>query len=383
MPNNKDMTSPVVAHYVWEYLCPRANWIYNQIHGLERYQPVVLSGSARNAADYPMEKLYFYPPSFFQRRYLRGLARTAGRLLGGEDAYFTKILRNSGARLLHAHYGPQGFRAMKLKEGANLPLVVTFYGYDVIKVPRDPAWARRYKELFARADHFLTEGSHMKACLVDLGCPPERITVQHLGAEMSKIEFRPRVLDDGPVRVLMAAAFVEKKGFVDGIHAFAKASRSRSMELTIIGDGPLRPQIEAAIAEERLENVRLLGYQPYAVLMAEAERAHIFMHPSVTAANGDTEGGAPVCLIDMQASGLPVISTTHADIPEVVIDGRTGLLVPEHDIDGLAERLNYLVDHPQTWSVMGAAGRAHVQKEYDIAEQRRKLEIIYDRLSGN
>ena len=123
--------------------------------------------------------------------------------------------------------------------------------------------------------------------------------------------------------------------------------------------------------------IRWLGYQPHDVFMREAAAAQVFLAPSVTAADGDTEGGAPVSLLEVQATGLPVVATTHADIPEVTRPGESAFLVPERDVDALAERLAFLLDHPELWPAMGQAGREHVQRSFDALAQGRKLEALY------
>ena len=102
--------------------------------------------------------------------------------------------------------------------------------------------------------------------------------------------------------------------------------------------------------------------------------------PSVTIKNNDKEGGAPVAILEAQASGLPVISSYHADIPEVVVDGKSALLAPERDVETLAKHLEYLVKHPDVWGTMGRAGREHVEQEYDVMVQVGKLEEIYGKL---
>ncbi len=123
-----------------------------------------------------------------------------------------------------------------------------------------------------------------------------------------------------------------------------------------------------------------MGYQPHHVFVEELIKAHIYLQPSVTAQNGDSEGGAPTTLLEAQASGVPVLSTYHADIPEVVVNGKSGFLVPERDSNALAERLEYLIDHPEEWSTMGREGRKHVEMNYNICKEADNLENIYDAL---
>jgi len=98
----------------------------------------------------------------------------------------------------------------------------------------------------------------------------------------------------------------------------------------------------------------------------------------VHAADGDSEGGTPVSIIEASASGLPILSTTHCDIPEVVLDGESGYLVPERDSDALAERLIHLCKNSHLWQKMGRAGREHVEKNYDVKRQVAKLEEVYE-----
>lgn len=128
------------------------------------------------------------------------------------------------------------------------------------------------------------------------------------------------------------------------------------------------------------ERVLLLGALPYHAYGEEADKAHILLAPSVTAANGDSEGGAPTVLLEMQARGLPILSTRHADIPEVVVDNVSGYLVPERDIEALSAKLVHLLAHPEQWDGIGEAGRAHVERQHDIVRLARELEGKYDAL---
>jgi colanic acid/amylovoran biosynthesis glycosyltransferase len=113
----------------------------------------------------------------------------------------------------------------------------------------------------------------------------------------------------------------------------------------------------------------------------ELTRAHILLQPSKTAADGETEGGAPTVLLEAQATGLPVISTTHADIPEYVKKGESGLLVDEGDVRGLAEALESLITQLDVRIGMGKLGRLHVVDNYNVSSEARKLEDIYEEIS--
>jgi len=143
----------------------------------------------------------------------------------------------------------------------------------------------------------------------------------------------------------------------------------------------LRHSLEAFVQDAGLgELVCFLGFLPYKEYLAEMEKADIFLHPSVTAGNGDSEGGAPTVILEAQAHGLPVVSTYHADIPNVVIPGKSALLSQERDIASLADNISYLLKNQDIWEEMGREGRHFVEKYHDIEKEIGVLEERYDRL---
>jgi colanic acid/amylovoran biosynthesis glycosyltransferase len=185
--------------------------------------------------------------------------------------------------------------------------------------------------------------------------------------------------------VLIAASFREKKGIPYALEALGILQQETEVQITIIGDaGASAPaqaekaRILAALTAHGLEHcTRMLGFQPYRVLFEEAYQHHVFLSPSVTAANGDTEGGAPVTLIEMAATGMPIVSTRHCDIPEVVEDGVSGLLAEERDVSGLVERLRWLVEHPECWRSLTLAGRKRMEEQFDSTRLGSQLAAHY------
>lgn len=378
---------PLVGHILDTYLGLTTNWIYAHITRMTRWAPLVVARRSANRTHFPLARvqtLADLPPP------LR-LWNKAARRVRGFYPFQPAALR--GARLLHAHFGDEGWRSLPLARRLGLPLVTTFYGYDISELGSDPRWRARFQALFAAGATFLVEGGHMRQTLLALGCPPEKARVQHLGVDLAALQLRPTPPPaDEAIEVLTAATFREKKGIPDAVAAFAAARREEPrLRLTLIGDAnPQRPDEQAIkaqlldmIAAEGLADaVRLLGYQPLATFRAELARAHIFLHPSVTARNGDSEGGAPVAIIEAQALGVPVLSTRHADIPEVVRDGEGGFLVAEHDVPALTARLLLLAREPARWPAMARAARAHIEAEYDLARQAAALEAIYDEVAS-
>jgi colanic acid/amylovoran/stewartan biosynthesis glycosyltransferase WcaL/AmsK/CpsK len=375
----------VVAHHVFSYLFATCSWIYWQLSHMSRVTPVVLCHATENLDQFPMKSVFDYSELWrFQKAWLCLWKRRRHRV---DDMYFEWIVRRLGAAALHAHFGPAGVAMLELKRQTGLPLVTAFYGSDAARLPNDPRWREQYARLFAEGDLFLAEGNAMRRTLIDLGCPPQKVVVQHLGVPLTRLPFVPRRADpSGVVKILITATFREKKGIPDALEAVERVRRRHPrLQVTLIGDvtadrdSDEKERILRRLA--RLEGtVEWHGLQPYAAFRAALSTHHIFLSPSRTAADGDSEGGAPVTLLEAQATGMPVVSTLHADIPEVVLDGKSGLLSPERDLERLVENLDRVVSTPTLWDAMGAEGRAHVEAHYNIQTQVRLLENLYKRL---
>ena len=188
--------------------------------------------------------------------------------------------------------------------------------------------------------------------------------------------------------MLLAGTFTEKKGLPYAIEALGLVKDAADLRITIIGDANAWPETQKekqrildAIRLSGLgARVRLLGYQTYERLLAEAYEHDVFLSPSVRAADGDTEGGAPVTILEMAATGMPVVSTRHADIPEVLPEG-AGLLAEERDPEGLAAHLRHLIEHPESWAALTRAARNHLEAEYDVRTQAARLAELYRSLA--
>jgi len=377
----------LVAHSVKSYLFRTGSWIYSQISNLKRYKPLVITTQKRNLDIFPLANIYSLsdlsaPNRFFQKQY--------SKLTGLSYPFFINLLKKNQASILHSHFGNRGYFDLPLKRALGIPQVTTFYGHDVSSLPQEERWKKRFKTLFQYGDLVLAEGHYMKKTLIDLGCPDDKVKVQHLGVDLEKIPFIPRTLNDQhTVKILIAGTFREKKGITYALEAFAKlAQRYKNIEVTLVGDAgrsqrevDYKKEITTLIDNRNIaDKINYLGFLPYPAFIKEAKNNHIFLSPSIHPSDGETEGGAPVALIEMSAYGMPIVSTFHCDIPGVVIDGESGFLVPEKDTDGLAERLEHLINHPELWETMGRAGRKHIEAEFNIVTQAKQLETIYDSL---
>ncbi len=283
--------------------------------------------------------------------------------------------------IIHCHFGPMGFVGTFLKElGVKGKVAVAFYGYDLS--PFILGNKSTYDDLFRRGDLMMPLSNLFREKLIALGCRESKVVVHRCGVNMAKFTFSERRFEDGgEINLLTVARLAEKKGVEYSLQAVARLlPKYPNLFYRIAGDGPLQPELEALVRQLGLEKVvAFLG----PVERKEVERlmmaSHIFILSSVAARNGDEEG-IPVTLQEALASGMPVLSSFHSGIPELVINGVSGFLVPERDVDALAERLDYLIQHPELWPEMGRAGRRFVEENYDVRKLNERLVEIYQGL---
>lgn len=320
--------------------------------------------------------------------FLKGVARDLyefkisinGLIMDLKLAYFATIMQKNGIELIHAHFGNVGNLSIQLKELIKKPLISSFYGYDA-----SIADCTTYKKLFNTEGVITVLSNDMKKDLISLGCPEQKLVIHHLGVDTNKFAYHERHIEpSGKIKFLCVGRFVEKKGMIYAIKAFSKlSSEHKNIEFRIIGDGEMMKEIEALIHDLELQNkVILLGPQPHSRVIEEMNRSQIFILPSITAKNNDKEG-TPTVLMEAQTTGMSVISTYHAGIPEVVINGISGYLVKEKDINSLYEKMDYLIRHPELWDKLGKNGRKHIEENYNISKQVVILEGIYKRLMAN
>jgi colanic acid/amylovoran biosynthesis glycosyltransferase len=293
------------------------------------------------------------------------------------------FIENNFHDIIYCHFGPMGNIAVKcLKIGAiSGKLVTVFHGYDLTSYPKKMG-AEVYDQLFQTGDLCLPISNHWANKLYEMGCKKNKIRVHRMGVDTKKIkpkEYYYRI--NTKIRILSIARLVEKKGIEYAIEAISQiVDTRRRIEYLIIGNGPLMKKLENLVETLGLkEHVYFKGWMPHDEIIKLMMNTDIFLAPSITSSNGDQEG-IPVVLMESLAMGVPVISTFHSGIPELVKNGVNGLLVPERDVEKLAESLSYLIDHPDLWPEMGIAGRKYVKEHYDQATLNTRLESIFNRI---
>jgi colanic acid/amylovoran biosynthesis glycosyltransferase len=280
--------------------------------------------------------------------------------------------------VLHAHFGPVGKSFRFVRRLWRAPLVVSFHGYDFSTWPRREG-AHAYKSLFEEVDLITVHTNYADHCLRDLGCPPSLLRRLECGIDLTEFAFRTRGRSqETPIRVLTVARIVEKKGIEFSIRAVAQLlSEGYTLQYEIVGDGPLRSSLTKLAHELGASKyITFSGAKDSSYVRKCMDQCDVFVLASVTAADGDTEG-APVSLLEAQACGMPVVSTHHAGIPEIVSNGASGLLVPERDVTALAGALRWLFDNPSEWPAMGGKGRDFIERRHDLSLLNRRLLDLY------
>jgi glycosyltransferase involved in cell wall biosynthesis len=370
------MSARRVAMFREDFLPFSQTFVFEELRLLQRHRVDVFAWRRLNEALFPYEPVHAGGVPF---------------LLTGYSHAFHAQFQSQPYELIHAHFGTSGMYALPYAARYRLPLVVTFHGVDVTVLG---SWARflphrwPYAWLAPRLLQRMTLGlcvSHeIRDRLRALGAPADRLVIHRLGIDLGQFTIGRR--DPAKVEVVMVGRLVEKKGFEYGLQAFARVAKAHpNMGLTIIGDGARRRSLEQlASALGIVDRVTFTGVLPSGEVSERLRRSDVLLAPSVTGRDGNREG-SPMTVKEGSASQVVPVSTYHAGIPEIVEDGRTGFLVHERDVDGLADRLERLVRDSSLRVRMGRAAREKMEREFDNRVQVDELEKFYDRAveSGN
>ena len=280
-----------------------------------------------------------------------------------------------------------GFHAVRVMEAAawtGVPLVVHFRGSDASSDAKFRRLRRRYRRLFALTSGVIVKSVPMRRTLEELGANPQMIVISPSGADPAL--FHGAEPAEAPPRLLAVGRLVAKKGPLLTLEAFTRMLRSlpdeqRSRaELVMVGAGPLQETLSRAVETQGLSmQVHLLGVCSQNEIAELMRSVRGFVQHSIQAPDGDCEG-SPVAVMEAQLSGLPVVATRHAGIPEVVLDGQTGLLVDEGDVDGMAEAMAQLLLNPPLAVRLGVAGQQRVAGQFTVQHHWATVSTFLERV---
>ncbi len=366
---------PRVLHAVDEFGCRSETFVYTVVAHHQQFEASVLCHARTNPDEFPFPRVHVVPKATSRKTIDWWLAASIERA-GGRSAWrrgVEALLTTLAPDVVHAHFGPIGCELVSITSAMKIPLVTSLYGVDAAVLPYLPQWKRHYTRLFENGELFLAEGPEMRRKIIAAGAPVSRTELQPIAIDLDKY---PRWSPDTRSMVLFIGRFVEKKGLLDSIEAFARArQRVGDARFVVIGSGPEEPAARRAVARLGLANaVEFTGMRSHREVIAHLRAAHALIHPSATATDGDSEGGAPTILLEAQAIGTPIVTTRHADIPNVVPEGPGVYLCEEHDVDGLGDALVSALVEGQ------AVGAAYVTSHHDVRRAVPVLERGYQRV---
>lgn len=276
-----------------------------------------------------------------------------------------------------AEYGMVGVDLMEVCKKLTIPLFVHFHGYDASKYTILDFYKDKYKELFLVAHSIFVVSKKMHKDLLDMGCGPKKLNYNPCGPHPYFFSIKA---NRAAPYFISIGRFVEKKAPHLLILSFDKVVKQiPNARLIMIGDGYLFGACQWLVKSLKLEYyVQFTGALAHEEIRVKFQESFCLVQHSVTATDGDSEG-TPVAILEAGAASLPVIATRHAGIPDVVIDGETGFLIEEGDVEAMAHAMITLYEDRVLCTKMGIAARAHIQANFSMEKHIGRIKEIMER----
>jgi len=327
---------------------------------------------------YSLNKMGYHPiydsqdkPLFSDSKVINYLETAIERLSNPQVGYylrkkaFRKRLQENQIDVVMAEYGPSGCMVMEDCKLLGIPLVVHFHGRDAYHYKTLKKYNGRYKRMFEIAQKIIAVSTEMKQQLIKLGCDEHKINVSPCGPNQ-KFDLNIS-LENKPVHFLTTGRFVGKKAPHLTIKAFAQLYKSYpEITMTMIANGPLLENCKKLSTDlgcgSAIDFPGPVSQDQIVVLM---NRSFAFLQHSVRSADGDSEG-TPVSILEAMLAGLPVVSTLHAGIKDVIIDGESGLLVEEGDWKSMSKKMEWLITNKKEAAQIGKTATLRVRYNFTM-----------------
>lgn len=283
--------------------------------------------------------------------------------------------------ILHCQFAPLAEHVIKHRKAGFLTgkLVVNFRGYDISELVSSHG-GHLYDHLWPEADAFVSNCEYFRQRAIAIGCPEDRISVVGSGLRLESFPFEPiTAARSDEIRFLMVGRLIERKGFHIALPALARFARAHGtrIRIDVVGDGPLRDRLtQLARACGLGDAVTLHGAQSHAAIADFIRQCDIFLAPSMTCPKGGQD--APVnTLKEAMAIGRPVVGTRHGGIPELVVEGETGVLCEEDDIESLEQAVTRLLSLQPAWPQLLSNARTAIENTFALARTNEDLIAVY------
>ena len=320
-----------------------------------------------------------YTYSFFDKLWIivyKLIGYRTGNTTKRDQLILKYFLKKFKINCVLAEYGTVGARSLPAIQSLHIPLIVHFHGYDASRYSVIETFSKAYKDMFEYADSIIAVSRVMEQKLLKLGAPKEKLVYNPYGPNPHFFDLEPAFSNQ---LILSVGRFVDKKAPQYSILAFSKIEENfPDARLQFVGDGPL---LNACIDLVRYlgmtDKVEFLGIKTPSEIGVLLEEAYMYIQHSVTAQDGDMEG-TPNSILEASAAGLPVVSTRHAGIPDVILDLETGLLVDEHDVNTMAEKMEELLKNSELAREMGKRGKERVQSQFTRQQHLDLIQKLID-----
>lgn len=367
------MARPRVLMWRNNVLARSETFIRNQAQAIDHFE---VSIAGLNAVE---NGLHLNVPTWVAAE--NGFGRARIKWIKGvrADRGLQLAIRRIAPDLVHAHFGYDATTILPFVRRASLPLLATFHGNDVTALPYADSrmamlYRRRLPELFAYANRLVVVSDYLRTRLIELGAPEEKVVVNYVGVPISSHPLPDVEVDRNGV--LFVGRLVEVKGPFDLLEAFSRLPKKlRSTRLTVVGDGPLRSALERKARSLGIK-AKFTGMLTSDQVDVQMRKHAVFCGPSRTATSGAAEAFG-LAFVEAGLNSLPSVGYFHGGVPEAVLDGTTGYLVPEGDVAQLAMSMSKLLADPERAQAMGRAAAIRVRREFDISVQHRRLQRIY------
>ncbi len=371
-------------------------FVYRQLKAAENlFQPhVICSDVLDNTERFPIDSIYHKKRNFIKIKKTKVFSKIYGwdKVLGinpklsfQQKKIFKNALISNNIKLIHAHFGPGALEIYRIAKELNTPLLVTFHGYDASMLLRYEKYIENLKGVFEYSS-VIAVSDNMKEKLVKIGARRESMHVIRCGIPVEFFNFVEReplsnkFHESKMITFLQVSNFVEKKGHEYTLLAYRNfLGHFKNSKLILAGDGYLRKRMQKYCLELGIEkNVEFPGVVDEKEVQKLMVKSDVFLHHSVTSRIGDQEG-VPTVVMEAMATGLPVISTFHSGIPELITNNYNGFLVNEKDVEAYT---NALLNLKNIDTQVGIRARQKIVKEFNLKTETDKLIALYNRLVG-
>lgn len=311
------------------------------------------------------------------KRYVsKGIAKLRNEPRSAEKKALIKSWKKNKIDVILAEYGTTAAIYLDAIQTSAIPLVIHFHGYDATAHKTLEHFREEYRQMFNYATYIIAVSSIMHEKLIALGCPKNKLIKNTYGPNDLFLELKPQFLQP---QFIAIGRFTDKKAPYYTILAFKNVLKEfPEAKLIMAGDGHLLNSCENLVQYFGIANsVEFIGVITPEEYGTRLEESLAMVQHSITAQSGDMEG-TPLAILEASAAGIPVISTFHAGIPDVIINEETGLLVHEHDVDGMSQNMVKVLSDKSYAMEMGSKGRNNIAKNYSMKRHIDKIdELLY------